>query len=141
MVSPFSIATTGSAFATALAAGCGCCAASGRAQATSDKRIIRFMKFLQRESDDAVGNRVTGGGHSGGEGRAKLTSRSTVKRKSGVSTVCRQETNHNEKDQRRNEAAAIRPLRRFCGPSVEIAGEHGNRPYNSDRQASHENSK
>src|SRR3954452_13947700 len=68
MVSPLRAATTGS-LAGALAAGwacCACCAASGSAHATSDKRSIRFIKVLQRESDDAVGNRVTGGGHSEG---------------------------------------------------------------------------
>src|SRR4051794_14967589 len=65
MVSPLRAATTGS-LAGALAAGWACCAASGSAQATSDKRSIRFIKVLQRESDDAVGNRVTGGGHSEG---------------------------------------------------------------------------
>src|SRR5438067_367754 len=79
MVSPFSIATTGSTFATALAAGCGCCAASGSAQASSDKRIIRFMKFLQRGSDDAVGNRVTGGGHSEDSGQGAADSGQVAK--------------------------------------------------------------
>src|SRR5690349_2200884 len=63
MVSPFNVATTGSS-AGAVAAGCACCAASGSAHATSDRKSIRFIKVLQRESDDAEGNRVTGGRHS-----------------------------------------------------------------------------
>jgi len=51
-----------------LAAGVSCAATSGSARTASDKeRRVRFIKvqILQSESDDAVRNRVTGGGHSG----------------------------------------------------------------------------